>query len=60
VIACADGKKKKKTASLAYSYNIIPVEWPYIFNILFAVKLNEDVGGGGIAVIAWTSSDEYV
>jgi len=46
------GVKKKPQAS-----RIIPaVEWYYVFNIPFAVKLNEDVGG--IAVIAM--SDEYV
>lgn len=45
--------EKKKTASRGVI--IVPVERYYIFfNILFTVKLNEDVGGG-TAVIAWTS-----
>lgn len=51
-------KKKKKHCKPRVV--IMPVERYYTFNILFTVKLNEDVGGGTAAVvIAWTS-DEYV
>jgi len=56
VIACIRTERRKKNRKPRV--HIIPVEWHYVFNILFAVKLNEDVGGS-TSVIAWTS-DEYV
>lgn len=40
--------KKKTPRAHTLLQVIISVEWYYIFNILFTVKLNEDVGGGAV------------